>query len=163
MIGRIVGLALIALAAAWFITLRPQFLGGPTAYILVTGESMEPTLHSGSLVVVVGRPQYEVGEIVAYRIPPGGPAAGRNVIHRITGGSAESGFIMRGDNTSGSDLWRPKPADILGSTRVVIPGAMPAVLFLRSPMVVASLAAGFAVYLILGLWTNQERRVEPAT
>jgi hypothetical protein len=62
------------------------------------------------------------------------------------------------DNTEGSDLWRPTRGDILGRSEIVIPGAMPVLLLARSPIVAAPTAAGFAVYLVLGLWAPPRRR-----
>jgi signal peptidase len=158
MIGRLALAAVVLAAAGWFIALRPQVLGGPAAYILVAGQSMEPTIQPGSLVILFRRPQYAVGDVVAYRVPPGDPGAGLNIIHRIVGGSAQAGFVMRGDNTTNSDLWRPKPEAIIGAAQVVIPGAVPVLLFARSPIVAASVAAGLAAYLVLGFWAEDRRR-----
>jgi signal peptidase len=144
--------AVAAVAIGWFVFLRPQVLGGPAAYILVSGQSMEPTIHAGSLVVAQRQETYQVGEVVAYRIPDGEPASGLNVIHRIVGGSADIGFVMQGDNAHGSDIWRPKPADIVGRSEVVVPGAVSVLLVARSPIVAASVAAALAVYFVLGMW-----------
>ncbi|MGH2462974.1 MAG: signal peptidase I [Candidatus Limnocylindria bacterium] len=158
-VGRLLAVVVLAAAAAWFVLLRPQAIGGPAAYVLVSGESMEPTLEPGALVIAMRQDEYQVGDVVAYRIPAGDPATGLLVIHRIVGGSAESGFVMRGDNAAGSDVWRPMPADILGRSQAVIPGAMPALVFARSPIVAASAAAALAVYLVLGLWAPVRRQV----
>ncbi len=154
--GRVVGglltIAVLVAVVAWFLVLRPQVLGGPAGYILVSGRSMEPNVHEGSLVVTFRHSEYGVGDVVAYRIPAGEPAAGLLVIHRIVGGSADAGFVTRGDNASGSDIWRPRPDDIVGTAQVVVTGATTALLFMRSPIVAASVAAALAVYLVLGLW-----------
>ena len=147
----------------WFLALRPQVLGGPAGWILVAGVSMEPNIHAGSLVVVLRQSEYRVGDIVAYRVPENDPGAGSNVIHRIIGGSAEAGFVTRGDNTDGADMWRPRPSDMVGTAWVVVPGAAPAMLLLRSPIVVASLAAGLATYLVLGLAGPAGQAARPAT
>ena len=160
MIGRLALATVLVAGLGWFIALRPQVLGGPAAYILVAGDSMEPTIHPGSLVILFRQPRYSAGDVVAYRIPPGGPGAGLNVIHRIVGGSAADGFVVRGDNAPTSDLWRPLPDAILGSAPVVIPGAVPVILFLRSPIVAASVAAALATYLVLGFWSVGQRRVQ---
>jgi signal peptidase len=146
--------ALLVAALGWLLFLRPQVLGGPAAYVLVSGSSMEPTLDPGSLVIAFRQDEYEVGELVVYRVPAGSPASGRFVIHRIVGGSPESGYVLRGDNVSGSDIWRPTPTDIIGRSEVVVPGVMPVLLFARSPIVAASAAAALAVYLLLGLWAT---------
>jgi len=157
MMGRLALAAVIVAGVGWFIALRPQVLGGPAAYILVSGESMQPTIRPGSLVILFRQPQYAVGDVVAYRIPPGDPGAGLNIIHRIVGGSAAAGFLLRGDNVASSDLWRPNPDAILGSAQMVIPGAVPVLLFARSPIVAASVSAGLAAFLVLGFWSKGRR------
>ena len=157
MMARLALAAVLVAGVGWFIALRPQVLGGPAAYILVSGESMLPTIRPGSLAILFRQPRYAVGDVVAYRIPAGGPGSGLNVIHRIVGGSAAAGFVLRGDNTANSDLWRPKPEAILGSARMVIPGAVPVLLFARSPIVAASVSAGLAAFLVLGFWSKDRR------
>ena len=99
----------MAACAAWFITLRPAPLGGPATYVIVRGVSMEPTYHAGDLVIVRRRPVYQAGDIVAYKIPAGEVGGGLSVIHRIVGGSVETGFRTKGDNNAESDPWRPTP------------------------------------------------------
>jgi signal peptidase I len=106
---------------------------------------MEPAYHAGDLVVVTGADSYSVGEIVAYEIPAGQPAAGFQVIHRIVGGDAQSGFDMRGDNTNGLDQWHPRSGDVIGRAMLVLPGASSVLLLLRNPLLLGSLAAAFAV------------------
>ena len=158
-VRRLLVLAVLAAAAGWFVFLRPQAIGGPAAYVLVSGESMEPSVEHGSLVIALPQAEYRIGDVVAYRVPSGEPGAGLLVIHRIVGGSAQAGYVMRGDDAAGSDIWRPKPADIVGRSQLVVPGAMPVFVFVRSPIVAASAAAALAVYLILGLWVSDRRRV----
>lgn len=140
----------IAVVAAWLIFLRPQMLGGPASYVLVSGTSMLPTIEPGALVVVQRQASYEPGAIVAYRVPDGDPAAGHLVIHRIVGGSGDAGFVMRGDNVELTDLWRPTTADIVGQLWLIGPGVAPIIQFLMSPILVASAAAAFAAYHAVG-------------
>jgi len=143
-VGRLLGfLAALAAVVAWAVLLRPQFLGGPVAYNLVSGSSMEPALHGGDLVLARRQDTYHPGDIVAFR------TEGGNVIHRIVGGSAQGGFITQGDNRDGFDPWRPRPKDILGKTWFRIPGGGHAVTLLRSPMALAALAASAAAFLML--------------
>jgi signal peptidase len=151
MICRMLRLVAVLAFVGWFLALRPQTLGGPAGWILVAGDSMEPNIHAGSLVVVTRRAEYGIGDVVAYRVPDGDPGAGDNVIHRIVGGTADGGFIVRGDNTNGPDMWRPEPSDIVGAAWLVLPNGAVPMLFLRSPIVIASLAAALATYVVLGL------------
>ena len=150
-------MALVAAFAVWFVAFRPAALGGPAQYVMVAGTSMLPTLRTGDVVVVHRHATYRVGDIVAYRIPKGMPAAGGRVIHRIVGGSAAAGYTTLGDNRKSDDLWRPKNADILGSVSVRLPHAALAAQLLRSPLVLASLAAGLAFAFVLGAGTKEDQ------
>jgi signal peptidase I len=147
--------ATVVLIVAWALLLRPQMLGGPAGYVLVSGTSMLPGLHTGDLVIVRRHPSYRRGDVVAFRVPAGQPAAGAMVIHRIVGGSPRTGFVTRGDNRATSDLWRPTPADIHGRRWVALPGAGRLVGILREPLLLATLAACFAFF---SLGTPPRRR-----
>jgi signal peptidase I len=151
MIRRGVGLAVLVILVGWFVALRPASLGGPASWIVVAGDSMEPAIRPGSLVVVTRAPGYAFGDVVAYHVPDGFPGAGDLVIHRIVGGSADVGYVMRGDNTNGPDIWRPRPAEIAGSLWFMFPDVGAAILFLRSPIVIASFAAALTTYAVLGV------------
>lgn len=118
--------------------------------MIVSGESMEPTLHAGDLVLTVRKRAYEVGDVVAYRIPEGQPGAGVLVIHRIVGGSARAGYITQGDNRDGRDPWRPRPSDVVGAKGVSVPRVGLALVYLRTPLGLAALAGIVAGLLVLG-------------
>ena len=97
--NKVAGIALAVLVCLfWVQFLRPQSLGGNAAYVLVSGKSMLPRYHTGDLVLVEKHSSYHVGQLIAYRVPKGDPMAGAEVIHRIIGGSATKGFIVKGDN-----------------------------------------------------------------
>jgi signal peptidase I len=143
------GVTIVALGF-WFVALRPQSLGGPTQYVMVAGTSMLPTLKTGDVVVVRAEANYHVGNIIAYRIPKGDPAAGGRIIHRVIGGSGDRGYDIQGDNRKAPDMWHPRNADVLGKVWIRLPQAARAALFLRSPLVMASLAAGLIFALVVG-------------
>lgn len=142
-------LLVVALVAAWFVTLRPTALGGPASYIFVSGVSMQPTLETGDLVILQESDAYANGDVVAFEIPEGAPGAGSLVIHRIIGGSGDDGFVMKGDNKAAPDDWRPTTDQIHGRLWIHLSGAGTAVAWLRQPGVFASLLAGLVVFLIL--------------
>ena len=146
----------IAASAAWFATLRPASLGGPATYVIVRGISMEPTYHSGDLVIVRRRPAYQTGDIVAYTIPAGEVGGGLSVIHRIIGGSPDAGFTTKGDNNAESDPWRPTVGQIEGTTWLVLPRAGAIMSILRAPIMMASLAAAIAVAMVVYRQGGQE-------
>src|SRR5215471_19442388 len=97
----------------WFCL--PQALGGRADWVLVSGTSMLPNLHTGDLVLVERRSGYHVGEVVAYRVPRGQVGAGYVVIHRIVGGNGRTGWRMKGDNRTAPDLWNPTNRDVIGA------------------------------------------------
>lgn len=140
----VAGATIVALACVlWAQYLRPQWLGGPAAYVLVSGHSMEPRYQTGDLVVVERRRSYHRGEVIAYRVPEGDPMAGAQVIHRIVGGDARHGFVVRGDNRTAPDIWHPRARDVVGAKVLTVPDAIVALRFLRSPLLLALLAASF--------------------
>jgi signal peptidase len=128
----------------WAQYLRPQTLGGNAGYVLVSGKSMEPHYHTGDLVLVLRQPSYHVGDIVAYRVPQGDAMAGAQVIHRIIGGDGAHGFVVQGDNRTAPDVWRPKTSDVVGAKVLRVPNAVVLLQYLRSPFLLALLAATFA-------------------
>ena len=138
----------LAVVGIWGVWLRPQVLGGPTTIVVVSGTSMEPGLHTGDLVLVHRQDAYRVGDVAAYRLPAGQVGAGSVVIHRIVGGSAETGFVLRGDNRQTNDQWRPKPGDMVGREWVAVSTRGPILGFVLSPLGFACLAALFAFVLI---------------
>jgi signal peptidase len=153
--SRLATVALIAAVAAWLVLLRPTALGGTTGYVLVAGPSMLPTYHVGDLVLTSPAALYDIGTIVVYRIPAGEPGAGRLVVHRLVGGSAETGFTTQGDHNGYTDVWHPRPTDIVGSPVAVIPRAGVAIQILRQPVVAATIAA---VVVMLLLWPRRGHR-----
>ena len=154
---------MLSVFGGWFFTFRPQVFGGPAQYVVVAGTSMAPTFKSGDVVVVRSHPTYHAGEVIAYRIPKGAPAAGGRIIHRIVGGSGASGYVMKGDSRKTADLWHPRDADVIGSVSLRLPQAARVALFLRSPLVLASLGAGLIFAFVVGGRRREgdEKRFQP--
>jgi signal peptidase I len=150
-INQVFSFALVlALVVFWAMVLRPQSLGGPAGYVLVSGHSMLPRYKTGDLVLVERKSSYHVGQVIAYHVPKGDPMAGAQVIHRIIGGDATHGFLVQGDNRTAPDVWRPRPRDIVGAKALRIPNAVLLLQFLRSPVLIALLAASFVFVPVLG-------------
>jgi signal peptidase len=129
----------------WVAFLRPVRLGGTASFVMVQGTSMDPTYHTGDLVITHKQSSYGVGDVIAYEVPHGDVGVGLTVIHRIIGGSATSGFITQGDNNPTADDWRPKLADVQGSAWFVAPRGGRILAFLHAPIPLAGIAASAVV------------------
>jgi signal peptidase len=139
----------LAAVLFWAFFLRPQSLGGPAGYVLVSGHSMLPRYHTGDMVLVEHRAHYRIGDVIAYHVPKGDPMAGAQVIHRIVGGNGTRGFVVQGDNRTAPDVWHPTNKDIVGAKVLRIPNAIVVLQFLRTPFLIALLAACFVFVHVL--------------
>jgi signal peptidase I len=158
--GRLVTvIVMLALGAALFVMLPPRF-GGRTTYVVVSGHSMEPTMHLGDLAIIRKEASYRVGDVVAYRVPGHAFDAGAVVIHRIVAGDARRGFTTRGDNNNYNDPWHPRPGDMLGVRFARVPGAGVALGRLRGPLPLAGFA-GIAATLAAFEALKPRRRPSP--
>ena len=154
-VRRIAGWLLFAVVlAAWVAYLRPTGLGGPANYVTVSGESMEPTRFNGDFVITREQADYEVGDVLVYRIEEGDVGAGGMVIHRIIGGSLEEGFVTQGDNRDKPDLWYPTEGEIVGRVWVEMPKVGQWLPYLRSPVVIAAFAAIMAFFYVMSFKGN---------
>ncbi|HLY95425.1 MAG TPA: signal peptidase I [Gaiellaceae bacterium] len=132
--------AALALAVGTLVFARAGFLGSPVSYVVVSGHSMEPTLHAGDVVVLQRTSSYGTGDVIAYHVPEGEPGAGLIVIHRIVGGNPGKGYVMKGDNKNAPDPWRPRRSEIVGRERLLVPKIGLAVGYIRTPLGLAGLA-----------------------
>jgi signal peptidase I len=143
-------LALLA-ALLWFCL--PQALGGRAGWVLVSGTSMLPHLHTGDLVLVERQSGYHVGDVVAYRVPKGQVGAGFVVIHRIVGGNGRTGWRVQGDNRTAPDLWHPTNRDVVGAKLLRIPDAWLVLRFFHTPLLLG-LVAAFGAFFLIALGKN---------
>lgn len=134
-------LVLGAVVLLWAFALRPTQLGGPATFIVVSGDSMEPTMSDGDFVILRERAVYSVGDVITFEIPAGEPGAGTLVIHRIV--DTERGtFVPQGDNRDHVDEWRPTHETIRGSLWLHVPRGGEILMMALQPTVLAALAGG---------------------
>ena len=137
---------LVALVLLW-----PAQFGGLTGLTGVHGHSMEPTYHTGDLVVTFKLPAYHFGDIVSYEVPAGQLGAGGRVIHRIFATTVSGGktiYTTKGDNNPSIDPWHFSNGDVLGKALFSIP-AIGSVLGGASNPIVVGLVAGILVMLLV--------------
>ena len=132
--GFLSAIALAGVAAAWLL-FAPVQVGGQAAYAIISGNSMEPGLHRGDLVVLRRTSDYQVGDIATYRHPTLGP-----VIHRIVAVS-DGRFTFKGDNNTWLDSYQPTQAEMIGRFWLYAPSAGRIVEQVRQPWAAALLVA----------------------
>jgi len=135
--GYLMSAAVLTLAAL-------SLTGNVQARVVLTG-SMSPTINPGDIVLLAdpSRVKPEIGEIATY---VGRRFSGEEVglfTHRIIGGNANEGFIMKGDANLSPDVQRPKTEDIAGVVFFVIP-------FIGK--ILAPKVLTLLIPLIIGLW-----------
>ncbi len=133
---------LVLAAAAAVVFVLPVLRGEPSRLVIVSGHSMDPTFHTGDLVLAWPADDYRVGDVAPYRVPEGEPGEGGLVIHRIAGGDADGGFVMQGDNNPTPDIWMPRADDIIGRKVLMVPRVGELMAWARQPAVLAAIVAG---------------------
>lgn len=147
--------ALVLLTLGWVLFLRPTAIGGPTSYIVIRGDSMEPIYDSGDLVLTRAAAGYGVGDIVAYRLPEGEVGAGEIVIHRVVA-ERDGRFVLQGDNNPDIDPWLADPRDVVGEAWIHLPVAGRLLAIAHDPVVLGALAAS-VVFTWLALGSGRRR------
>jgi len=118
----------VILATLVWIFFAPVSLGGGAAYVMITGNSMEPGFTTGDLVLVRPADTYQVGDAVTYF----NAELERYVFHRITAFS-NGRFTLRGDNNDWDDPYQPAQAEIVGAFWLRLAGAGKIIEALRQP------------------------------
>ena len=136
---------LVIIAVLW-IGFVPVQLGGSVSYIIINGNSMEPEIKKGDLVVARKSPSYQLDQRVVYDHPRLG-----YVFHRIVD-QADSGFILKGDNNDWLDTYHPLQDEILGKFWYAFPGAGKIIQSFREPvlfslfvLIISSLLVGLVL------------------
>lgn len=152
--GRLATAFVTVLLVATWLVLAPTNLGGQTAYVIVSGTSMEPLFHRGDLVVLRQTGDYEVGDVVTYQNPDYGP-----VIHRIIAEDGER-YVLQGDNNSWEDYYRPEESDILGKTWIHLPGIGKAIQPIRTPKGMAIAGGLLGVMIVMSIFPKKIEQAE---
>lgn len=151
------GTFLVLVILAWALFLPIQF-GGAAAYVIISGESMEPLYHSGDLVVTRREPAYGVGDIVTYY----SANLDSYVIHRIVA-ARNNEFTLKGDNNAWLDPEKPGSDQVVGKAWLHIPGFGRALVPFRSPLGLALLAGAVAMVVFFALLPGNRIRKKAPT
>jgi signal peptidase I len=131
------GLVIFALLSA-FIT------GALQGRVVLTG-SMKPTINPGDVVITksIKFAHPKVGDIVLYSARDLQGQAVSTWAHRIIGGNAKDGFVIKGDANPAPDIGNPKLSDI----QSVVIFKIPSIGHYMNPLVVILLGSGLMMLL----------------
>lgn len=142
---------LLVLALLIWILFAPGKLGGRVEYIFISGNSMEPGIHQGDLIIVRAIDDQKIGDAVAYH----NAALNRVIFHRIVGGDSLH-YLMQGDNNEWVDSYQPSAQEILGSQWIRIPNGGLVVEWIRKPAI-AALSAGIMGALLMAFVLRKQK------
>lgn len=110
----------VVIAGSWWVW--PTRLGGATTLAVVQGNSMEPTYHSGDVLIARAQSDYKPGTIVVFKVKlPGHDNPTALVVHRLTAIGPDGSLTTQGDNRSVADGFTVTTADIVGRPVARIP------------------------------------------
>ena len=123
---------IVAVAVLLIVSIFP--ITGNYKVLTVLSGSMEPAIHTGSVVVVKPSASYKVGDIITF-----GPNTKTQVptTHRIVEMSAQSGQMVyktKGDANNGEDTKEVLAKDIIGKVYLSVPYAGYVIDFVRRPI-----------------------------
>jgi signal peptidase I len=140
---------LVVLMGGVWLTFAPTVAGGRSAYVIVAGASMEPTLRRGDLVIARQSAGYQIGDIVTYLHPTVGP-----VIHRVI--AVENGtYTLQGDANTWTDSYHPADDEVLGEAWIHLPRVGSLLTWLRLPPVMGVLALVISVLVVSMVWPRR--------
>ncbi len=138
----VTALFIIAIAAiSW-----PAALGGSTTWVTVSGTSMEPGYSTGDLVLTRNDGQWQIGDVVIYRVQGESQAL---IVHRLVSGNPTDGWYAQGDNKPRIDPWLIPDSSVLGREKLHIPYAGGAIAWIRSPQILAILCGILVFWAVL--------------
>ena len=149
---RILG-ALGLLGATTFVV-WPTTLGGAATFVVVRGNSMEPTYHQGDLLYARNDRDFAPGDAAIYRIPKGKLGAGALVVHRIKERLPDGTYLFQGDNKKAVDDVTPSREDVIATPMFNL-GGWPTKGLILAP-IVCTVIVGIAV--TCALWPAKRVR-----
>ncbi len=142
------GFLFLFLTAGWY--LMHDFY----AYIVLSG-SMEPSVRTGSVVIVDGRKnEWNPGEVITYR------RGNMVVTHRIVEKS-EEGYHTKGDANEEEDAGIVSEEQVIGKVIAVLPWLGFGIVWIRQRKMLFFLASGAVlIFTIRQLWNGKKEMEE---
>ena len=116
---RVAGYAMVAVVITFSLF---SFTGAVKARIVLTG-SMAPAINPGDIIITTppSNKAPQKGDVVAYTARRFNGGEVGIFSHRIIGGDAKTGFIVKGDKNKAPDVQKPMLNDINGVVIAIVP------------------------------------------
>ena len=124
-------LTVLVLIALLLIVSVFSFPGNIKVLAVLSG-SMEPNIHTGSVVVVKPAGSYKIGDVITF-----GPAGQTPTTHRIVEMRAQTGeavYVTKGDANNANDTKEVTGKEIIGKVRASVPYAGYAINEVKKPI-----------------------------
>jgi|SRR3990170_6348000 len=138
--------------------------GSGSPLMVVSSQSMQPTLNYGDIIVMKAEKAEDigVGDVIAFNVPsPYDRLSPSPTVHRVVGKWSDNGefyYKTKGDSNSDNDAWNVTAATVAGEyTQLKVPYVGSLVIFLKSPLGLASLTLTFVSFLLYGYYRKKER------
>jgi signal peptidase I len=152
-------LGLIAVALAW-IWVMPRTVGGLNTYTVVSGISMEPTFHTGDLIISRKADSYNIGDVVTFKIPD--PKYDKfRIVHRVIGKTNDGHYEIQGDNQDHADPWSVPAENIAGSKVFLLPQGGTVLGYARNPIGLALLFGAIVTWTVWPKKTEEDEVEDP--
>jgi signal peptidase len=128
---------------------------------------MQPALNYGDLILMKGESvdSVDVGDVIAFNVPsPYDKVASSPTVHRVVEKWKENGeiyFGTKGDGNSDADAWSVPAENVIGVyAQFKLPYVGSLVIFLKSPLGLASLALALALVCVYSYYNKKVRHKE---
>lgn len=131
-----VGFVLIFLLGG-FVLVSVLPIPGAWRILSVLSGSMEPTLHTGSVVIIQPANSYEIGDVITFQQASTDSKNAGSITHRIIKKQRVNGtdiFQTKGDANNATDVLPISQGNILGKVKGTIPLLGYVLEFLRNPV-----------------------------
>ncbi len=154
-------------ALAMGFTLQQVVIAGSSPLMVISSQSMQPILSYGDLILMRGEKAENLGtgDIIAFNVPsPYDKVASSPTVHRVVDKWSKNGeiyFKTKGDSNSDADAWFVPAENVVGAyAQFKIPYVGSLVIFLKSPLGLASLILGLALVFLYGYYKKKEKHEE---
>lgn len=102
--------------------------------LIVQSGSMEPAIHTGSIVLVMPARDYRANDIITFSDSPNSQTPTTHRIVEIKNDNSQIAFVTKGDANNAADRKEVAPDKVIGKVRLSVPFAGYVIDFVKKPL-----------------------------